>query len=157
MLSNGSIGSAWAQNYTVTSRIPLHPSSGTPFSDYTPSRSPHALSHASISFVHGGLSPMFVETHGTPYPSNINALGALLLRRCQTRNPQPPPHPPGAYTGLPPDATSAEKVLYGSDGPLWYRGWAMDGERAVCSKVGKVLEQIGARRMIMGHTPDFNV
>lgn len=156
-ISTGPIGSAWAQNYTVASRVPLHPSSGTPFSDYTLSSASNALSHASLSFMHGGLSPEFVETHGTPYPSSINALGASLLHRCRTRSPQPPPHPPAPYAGLPPDSTPAEHSLYGSEGPLWYRGWAMDSERTVCSRVGDVMEKIGVRRLIMGHTPDFTV
>lgn len=33
----------------------------------------------------------------------------------------------------------------------------MDSERTVCSRVGDVMEKIGVRRLIMGHTPDFTV
>ena len=46
--------------------------------------------------------------------------------------------------------------LYGSDGPLWYRGWALENEETVCKEVDRVLAKTGTRRMIMGHTPDFH-
>lgn len=36
-VTTGFIRSAWAANYTVASRVPLHPSSGAPFFDYIPS------------------------------------------------------------------------------------------------------------------------
>ncbi|KAF8573536.1 Metallo-dependent phosphatase [Ramaria rubella] len=154
-ITTGPIGSAWIQNYSVTSRVPLHPSSGEPHGDYTPSRTPSALSHASLSFTHGGISPVFVKAHGTPYPSAINKLGVSLLRRCAARHPQPDPHPPAPYMGLPPGSTPAEHALYDTDGPLWYRGWAMDDEKDVCERVDGVMQKIGVRRLIMGHTPDF--
>ncbi|KAH9994785.1 hypothetical protein BJV77DRAFT_993083 [Russula vinacea] len=67
--------------------------------------------------------------------------GSLQLRV------QPPPHPPHPYPGLPSRATPEEHTFYGSDGPLWYR--------KVCREVDSVLEKTGTRRMIMGHTPDF--
>ena len=47
--------------------------------------------------------------------------------------------------------------MYDSDGPVWYRGWALDPEQEVCIKVDAVLQKTGTRRMIMGHTPDFQV
>lgn len=56
-----------------------------------------------------------------------------------------------------PGATQAEKELYDANGPLWYRGWALESEEQVCVDVEKVLARTGTRRMIMGHTPDFNV
>jgi len=45
--------------------------------------------------------------------------------------------------------------MYESDGPLWYRGWALGSEKQVCGDVEGVLAKTGTRRMIMGHTPDF--
>jgi len=153
MLTVGRIGKSWAANYTVTSRLPLHPSIGSANTDYDPSSaSTSPLSHAALSFVHGGLAPSYPDL--TPFPSRINALGHSLLRKLQARTP-PPPHPPHAYPGLPADATSAETRLYGGDGPLWYRGWALDPEEKVCAEVDAVLERTGTRRMVMGHTPDF--
>ncbi|KAI9293520.1 Metallo-dependent phosphatase [Neoconidiobolus thromboides FSU 785] len=38
------------------------------------------------------------------------------------------------------------------DGPLWYRGYAKDDEDEVCSKLTKALDNLGAKRMVMGHT-----
>ncbi|OCH93056.1 Metallo-dependent phosphatase [Obba rivulosa] len=155
MLSSGRIGRSWAANYTVTSRLPLHPSLGPPNTDYDPS-SPSAsspLSHAALSFVHGGLAPGYPDL--APFPSRINEIGRSLLHKLQARSPPPPPHPPHPYPGLPPSATTEEKRLYGGDGPLWYRGWAQDPEEAVCASVDEVLNATGTRRMVMGHTPDF--
>ena len=155
MLQSGRIGRAWQQNYTVASRVPLHPSMGPTDLDYDPSTESNSpLSRAALSFVHGGLSPTY--EHLTPYPSRINELGARLLQRLMEQE-FPPPHPPYPYRGLPDDATPEEHSLYGSDGPLWYRGWAMDDERDVCSRVDDVLQRTGVRRLIMGHTPNFHV
>lgn len=53
--------------------------------------------------------------------------------------------------------TREEADLYGTNGPLWYRGWALESEEKVCADVDQVLAKTGTRRMIMGHTPDFSV
>jgi hypothetical protein len=53
--------------------------------------------------------------------------------------------------------TQEEAELLDANGPLWYRGWALDSEEKVCADVKKVLAKTGTRRMIMGHTPDFKV
>ncbi|KAK0234027.1 Metallo-dependent phosphatase-like protein [Armillaria fumosa] len=154
ILSTGWLGHSWAANYTTASRLPLHPSLGPPNAPYPPS-SPGtfgSLSHSAISFVHGGLSPTY---HGlSPFPSYINSLSDSLLRKLQFRV-QPKPHPPGPYVGLPAGTTPEEAELYSSNGPLWYRGWATGTEEQVCNDVEDVLEKTGTRRMIMGHTPDF--
>jgi len=47
--------------------------------------------------------------------------------------------------------------MYGSNGPVWYRGWATDSDEKVCTEVDDVLARTGTRRMVMGHTPDFKV
>lgn len=160
MISTGRIGRAWAANYTTTSRLPLHPLLGAPNEDFPPpagsvaGRLTAPLSHAAYSFVHGGLAPTYPQL--SPFPSAINGLGRSLLRKLQHRVP-PPPSPPNPYPGLPSRATPDEEALYGSDGPLWYRGWAQDDERKVCREVDSVLEKTGTRRMIMGHTPNFEV
>ncbi|KAI0671752.1 Metallo-dependent phosphatase [Trametes maxima] len=155
MLSTGRIGRSWAANYTTTTRLPLHPSLGPPNTDYDPetdSVSTSPLSHAAISFVHGGLAPTYPDL--TPFPSRINEISHSLLHKLQHRK-QPPPHPPNPYPGLPHEATHHEHRLYASDGPLWYRGWALDPEEKVCKEVDDVLGRTGTRRMVMGHTPDF--
>ena len=153
-LMTGRIGKSWAANYTTTSRLPLHHSLGVANTDYDPTDS-SPLSHAAISFVHGGLAPNYPDL--TPFPSRINELGSSLLHKLQHRNPPPSPHSPHPYPGLPSDATQAEQQLYGTDGPLWYRGWALEPEQKVCSAVDDVLQKTGTRRMIMGHTPNFEV
>ncbi|KAG8705647.1 hypothetical protein FRC09_002830 [Ceratobasidium sp. 395] len=152
MLSSGWVGQSWRANYTITSRLPLHPSLGPPNSDYDPRAPSNPLSHAALAFLHGGLSPTFSNL--TPYPSAINALGKSLLKRLQDRV-QPPPSPPNPYPGLPSSATQAEHELYGDDGPVWYRGWALEPESFACPAVEGVLAKTGVRRMIMGHTPNF--
>lgn len=136
----------------MTSRLPLHPSVGHANEDFVPG-STSELSHAALSFVHGGISPTYLDA--TPYPSKINELGASLLRKLQTRK-QPTPHPPGPYPGLPSDSSDQERELYSADGPLWYRGWALDDDAKVCSEIDGVLKRIGVRRLVMGHTLDLD-
>jgi hypothetical protein len=157
MITKGRIGRSWAANYTTTSRLPLHPSLGPPNTDYD-SSFPSPISHSALSFVHGGLAPTYPDL--TPYPSRINEISSSLLRKLQTRQ-FPPVHPPNPYPGLPKTATKEENRLYGGDGPLWYRGWALDQDEGVegglCDRADVVMEQIGVRRLIIGHTPDFEV
>lgn len=153
-ITTGRIGKSWAANYTTTSRLPLHSSLGPPNADYD-SSDKSSLSHAAISFVHGGLAPGYPDL--TPFPSRINELGSSLLHKLQHQKPAPLPHPPHPYPGLPHAASTAEQRLYASDGPLWYRGWALDPEQKACAAVDDVLQRTGTRRMIMGHTPDFEV
>ena len=113
MLSTGRIGRSWASNYTTASRLPLHPSIGPPNTPYPPISSgllfrkeeeiEHAIhedpmSHAALSFVHGGLSPTYPDL--SPFPTRINELSHSLLAKLQHRK-QPPPHPPNPYPGLP--------------------------------------------------------
>jgi hypothetical protein len=158
MLSTGRIGRAWATNYTVASRLPLHPSFGEPNDDFPPlagsvaGRLSAPLSHAAYSFVHGGLALSYPQL--LPFPSSINEIGRSLLYKLQHRA-QPPPHPPHPYPGLPSSATQEEQTMYGPEGPLWYRGWALNSEKEACRDVDSVLEKTGTKRMIMGHTPDF--
>jgi hypothetical protein len=112
MLSTGRIGRSWASNYTTASRLPLHPSLGPPNTPYPPVSShfqkegeigeytTHGdpMSHAALSFVHGGLSPTYPDL--SPFPTRINALSNSLLAKLQQRR-QPSPHPPYPYPGLP--------------------------------------------------------
>lgn len=157
-VTTGWLADTWAANYTTAARLPLHSLLGPPNTDYPPAKgsmyaSANAgpLSHAAFSFVHGGLAPSFPNLQ--PFPSAINTLSGTLLRKLRSRSPQPPPHPPHAYPGLPAGTTREEARLYGGDGPLWYRGWAEEDESKICAHVDQVLQKTGTRRMVMGHTP----
>lgn len=153
MLSTGWVGRAWSQNYTLATRLPLHFSLGDPNIDYDPSQTSE-ISHSAIAFMHGGLSPTYADM--TPFPSRVNTIGHSLLDRLQNRE-QPPPHPPSPYRGLPSDTPLEERELYGTNGPLWYRGLAMDSDEKVCGEIDEILDKIGCRRIVLGHTPNFEV
>ncbi|KAG8902741.1 hypothetical protein FRB99_004166 [Tulasnella sp. 403] len=155
LLSKGWIGRAWRANYSITTRLPLHPALGPVNTDYQPAKTPYFqdLSHAALSFLHGGLSPSYRDL--TPYPSGINNIGATLIARLQDRRVQPPPHPPNDFPHLPEGTTPAEHALYDGNGPLWYRGWAMNRDAVVCKTVDEVLQKVGVKRLVMGHTPHF--
>jgi len=152
MLSKGWVGRAWRQNYTLATRLPLHTSLGDPNTDYDPTEPSFDLSHSAIAFMHGGLSPTYDNM--APFPSRINTIGHSFLKRLQDQI-QPPPHPPNSYPGLPSDTPPEERELYGTNGPLWYRGLVQDSEENVCGVIDGILDKIGCRRIILGHTPDF--
>ncbi|KAG6331206.1 hypothetical protein ID866_7878, partial [Astraeus odoratus] len=160
-VTTGWLADLWAANYTTAARLPLHGLLGPPNTDYPPPEdgkyaraNAGPLSHAAFSFVHGGLAPTYPNLQ--PFPSAINNISASLIHKLRSREPQPPPHPPHAYPGLPVGTNREEARLYGSDGPLWYRGWAEGDERRVCAQVDQVLQKTGTRRMVMGHTPNMN-
>ena len=43
-------------------------------------------------------------------------------------------------------------IVLDDQGPLWYRGLALDDESSLTSHVDEVLEHYGARRIVLGHT-----
>ena len=126
------------------------------------------------AFVHGGLSPMIGEigldgtnsrlrgelsayvqqiellyAAGVLLPTdNFNDHGALLDR-----------YLPGMETPLEVlNAIQAAKKLYQSnihalDGPLWYRGNVMCSELVEQDRLAGTLNEIGAKRVVIGHTP----
>ena len=140
-------------NYNITTRVPLHPAVGALNSDFDP-ESPSAasnLSHAALSFVHGGLA--FGYPNLTPYPSRINSLGASLLNKTLTADPLPAPYPPAPTRApLPASATPEEIELNGTEGPYWARDWAEPETEEMCAQVEQVLNSIGCAKMFMGHT-----
>lgn len=156
--SQGWIGKTLYSNYTVTSRLPLHPSAGKgPYEDFDQSTSGHLPTwDAALSFLHGGIHPQLPFI--TPYPSYINKLGRSLASKLSSRSPMPPPHPPAPYPGLPQGVTPEEEELYGVNGPLWFRGWAQEPESdQLCKTAEETMAKMGVRRMIMGHTPNYEV
>ncbi|KAJ3075145.1 hypothetical protein HDU98_009099 [Podochytrium sp. JEL0797] len=45
--------------------------------------------------------------------------------------------------------------VFGGDGPFWYRGYAMEREAVVCGVLRKALKLLGVKRMVVGHTPQY--
>ena len=74
-------------------------------------------------FVHGGVSP---EAAALGLPTMNDAV----------------------RTGI----DTAQKPPLGTDGPLWYRGYAQDPESEACPRLAAALKALGARRMVVGHT-----
>lgn len=46
--------------------------------------------------------------------------------------------------------------LFGEDGPLWYREFAMGDESVICDLLDTALENLNAKRMVVGHTPQMD-
>jgi len=42
--------------------------------------------------------------------------------------------------------------VFGSDGPLWYRGYVQDDEKVACPALSETLTTLNAKRMVVGHT-----
>lgn len=99
---------------------------------------------SAASFVHGGIHPSYAALGLT----EINRLGASLLNRTL--------HDALSPVQLPPGTPEEEARFYGADGPVWYRGYALDAEdQALCDRADQAAEALGVRRLIMGHTPVF--
>ena len=84
-----------------------------------------------VVFVHGGLT------------EEVSALGLAGINR-------------GVREGLlkrlkrgrPTDA-----LPFAPWGPLWYRGYSLENERIVRDSLSEVLERLGARALVVAHTP----
>jgi hypothetical protein len=129
------------------------------------------------AYVHGGVSPMIGKVgldgvngtlHGemVDYVDHLEVLfdsGALL----PTDNFYQ--HPGILEKYMPPLDTSVEVLdaiaavkrlndssLHAPDGPLWYRGNVYCGALIEADRLDAVLASIGARRVVIGHTPTSN-
>lgn len=85
-----------------------------------------------VLFLHGGVSPRVAE------------LGCEGIIRAVQEDLAAIPVPPDALMSL---LSSTE------DGPLWYRGLATEPEEAFAVALDRILEQVGARAIVVGHTP----
>ncbi|OWZ74617.1 serine-threonine protein phosphatase [Cryptococcus neoformans Tu401-1] len=134
--AEGWLGQEWLANYSITALVPISPYPSSP----------------TFSFTHGSLRPSYANL--TPYPAAINDLGHSLLTKALTP-PMAPPYPPNPYSGLPKGTTHEEADLYAEGGPLWWRGLAEREEGQVCEWAKDLKQKIGVRRIIGGHTPNF--
>ena len=78
-------------------------------------------------FLHGGISPKYVE---------------IAAEEINTR----------VRTALATDAPDAEPLLRDQEGPLWYRGLALEPEAALGTHVDALLARHGVARIVVGHT-----
>jgi hypothetical protein len=99
-------------------------------------------------YVHAGVSPKFASLgcdgindvaarelrNATP---SIRQLQVARESRCASRSCWP-------YRRLP--------MLDDEDGPVWYRGYALEPEAIACPKLEWSLAQLGVARMVVGHT-----
>jgi Calcineurin-like phosphoesterase len=50
-------------------------------------------------------------------------------------------------------AKSAPAIVVAEDGPVWLRAYSAQTGPAECKQLGEALEMLGAKRMVVGHTP----
>jgi hypothetical protein len=87
-----------------------------------------ALKVGDTLFVHGGISPKYVETERS-------AINKQIIEELTDFNKLP--------GGMAMD----------DEGPLWYRGLAQDEESTLSAHVDAVLAKHGVKRIVIGHTP----
>lgn len=51
--------------------------------------------------------------------------------------------------------STEEHDFWSGDGPMWYRGYALLSEEEACKEASKVLGELDADFLVMGHTPTF--
>ncbi|KAK2462497.1 hypothetical protein APHAL10511_005467 [Amanita phalloides] len=147
----GWIGGIWADKYITALRLPLHPSIGAP---NTPPKSrwskSTSLCNAALSFVHGGLSPHYLDL--TPFPTKINDISKKFINKLRRREISKPTPPNTELVKLSKSETTVqEDDLWDEEGPLRYDGWARtkpDSAR-FCKEVDDILKRTGTRRMII--------
>ncbi|SCV74929.1 BQ2448_7958 [Microbotryum intermedium] len=178
-MTTGWIGRTWRSNYSITARVPLAPyglpvppSLSIEYAAHTkgiPSSLKYVqdpplpslrnevqedpFSHAAIAFVHGGLVPEYLGTlplkPGQTLLTKINAIGSSILQSLVDETISP--------VQLPSKSTDEQKVFWSERGPMWNREYALDeDEDAICERAKRACELLGVRRMVMGHTPDFD-
>ncbi|GAA5889190.1 hypothetical protein JCM5296_005829 [Sporobolomyces johnsonii] len=133
---------------------PLSPSHSSHSDDYDEEASldgssSNPFSHAAASFVHGGITPEYLDSLSTSSPiSQINAIGRSLLYSLLSA--------PQAPLSLPRGATPEQREFWSERGPMWNREWALEDEdEELCARVERVCKKLKVRRLVMGHTPHF--
>ncbi|GAA5983881.1 hypothetical protein JCM11641_006407 [Rhodosporidiobolus odoratus] len=165
----GWIGQEWRANYSITARLPYLISSfppGVPVTTFpsTPSGSSDRrflseatssssasfdpFAYSAASFVHGGITPNYLESLETDRPiERINEIGSSILNSLLDS--------PSAPLSLPRNASPVQKEFWSERGPMWNRDWALEEEDEICDRVDRAMKILKVRRLIQGHTPQF--
>ena len=130
MSLHGWLGMEWMQHYNVTMNVPLLPD---PVAVYFPTQR--------ASFVHGGITPAFAQIGVDAMNKDAHSLLTKAL---------------SAYEGDSINITKSEEALWLSDGPFWYRGYALDPHQHACATANRAIDALGVSSLIMGHTPHMS-
>ncbi len=163
----GAIGESLAKNYLGALLLPLYPPN-------KPVNTPHEsgkksqFSHSAIAFVHAGLSPSAYKKL-LPFPTRINSIAKGLVGHLQDfllMNVRNLRFSMGSRVVLvlcdvqlilciARELDPEQELLCDQkQGPLWYRGLARGPD---CAEVERMLNDIGARRIVVGHTRNEKV
>ena len=94
-----------------------------------------------IVFVHGGISKKYSTWKLEDINNQLRLELAFLRRAVTSPNPTQIPFTP--------------QIVYKSDGPLWYRGIATMDEQIFETEVDEILNNLGAKHMVIAHTPQM--
>lgn len=85
-------------------------------------------------FVHGGLDPKIIGAYGSGAAA-IDALNAEVKKLFEK------------------EVVDFNHRLFGQRGPFWNRNFAESPDSVACQLVESTLDIVGAKRMVIGHTP----
>lgn len=83
-------------------------------------------------FVHGGLDARIIQTFGE---NPIDELNSRLRKLLDS------------------EVVSHNHQILGTSGPFWNRFFAEGDDDRVCQRIEETLQRVGAKRMVLGHTP----
>ncbi|HEY2749959.1 metallophosphoesterase [Phenylobacterium sp.] len=86
-------------------------------------------------YLHGGIGPEFASF-------DIDVLNKAVI---------------SALRHDPQDAAGPQDILWNEQGPLWYRGMAMNDEATEAAHVAAVLTRYKVRRIVLGHTKRYSM
>jgi hypothetical protein len=92
-----------------------------------------------VVFAHGGISERFSKWKLKDINDTLRTELEMLRLNLVSGNPLPPAFTP--------------KIVYVSDGPLWDRELAREDENAFQPEVDRILANLGAKYMVIAHTP----
>ncbi|TIC68614.1 Metallo-dependent phosphatase [Wallemia mellicola] len=123
---DGWIGKLWLKDYLTTVNIPHYSEND--------GQKYNLPANLSTQFVHAGIHPSFAY-------KELNDDGKRWLEK---------------LTNGDRNWSDVEKSLWSPNGPYWFRGAALDNETKACAMAKEVMQTIGAKRIVQGHTPNFD-